>query len=143
MTRPRIGLTQRADTVPGRDERRDALDQRWAELLDGAGFRPVVIPNLLADPEEFVAELDLALLILTGGNDIDGLAGARNTAPERDAVERSLLEAAAPSRIPVLGVCRGLQSMVHHSGGTLRPVTGHVALVKRSRLKSTRTCAMA
>lgn len=127
MTRTRIGLTQRADTVSGRDERRDALDQRWAELLDAAGYLPVAIPNLIADPQEFVAELDLALVILTGGNDIDALPGARNPAPERDEVERLLLAAAAAERTPVLGVCRGLQSMVHHSGGGLRPVSGHVA----------------
>jgi gamma-glutamyl-gamma-aminobutyrate hydrolase PuuD len=127
MTRRRIGLTQRADTVPGRDERRDALDQRWAARLGAAGYLPIPVPNRLDDPESFVDELDLALLILTGGNDIDALEGARNTAPERDETERRLLAAAATRGLPVLGVCRGLQSMVHHSGGTLRPVAGHVA----------------
>lgn len=128
MTRARIGLTQRADTVPGRDERRDALDQRWAQRLGAAGYLPIPVPNLFDDAETFVDELELALLILTGGNDVDELDGARNTAPERDETERWLLAAAAGRRLPVLGVCRGLQSMVHHSGGTLRPIAGHVAV---------------
>jgi N5-(cytidine 5'-diphosphoramidyl)-L-glutamine hydrolase len=128
MTRPRIGLTQRADTVPGRAERRDALDQRWAARLGSAGYLSIPVPNRLDDPDAFVDELDLALLILTGGNDIDALDGARHSAPERDETERRLLAAAAGRGLPVLGVCRGLQSMVHHSGGRLRPITGHVAV---------------
>jgi N5-(cytidine 5'-diphosphoramidyl)-L-glutamine hydrolase len=125
--RKRIGLSQRADTVVARGERRDALDQRWAGLLEAAGYLPLPVPNLLADPEGFIGELDLALVILTGGNDLEALAGAKNTAPERDLVEQTLLEAAARRRLPVLGVCRGLQAMVHHGGGTLRRVEGHVA----------------
>ena len=126
MTRTRIGLSQRADTIAGRSERRDAIDQRWAAKLDAAGYVPVPIPNLIADPAAFVEELGLALLVLTGGNDLDALAGAQNPAPERDEVERALLAAAAARGLPVLGVCRGLQSMVHNAGGTLRRVVGHV-----------------
>lgn len=118
--RPRIGVSQRADDVAGRDERRDALDQQWAVLLDREGFCPVPIPNRLADPGAFVAELDLAALILSGGNDL-------GTALDRDTTEAALLDAATEHGVPVLGVCRGLQFMVAHSGGTLRPVEGHVA----------------
>ena len=125
--RTRIGLTQRADTLAGRNERRDALDQRWAELLDEAGFVPLPIPNRIADPAGYLDALDLGMLILTGGNDLDDLAGGSNTAPERDHTERQLLAAAADRRLPVLGVCRGLQSMLHADGGTLRRVEGHVA----------------
>jgi gamma-glutamyl-gamma-aminobutyrate hydrolase PuuD len=127
MTRPRIGLSQRADDVPGRGERRDALDQQWAARLEAARYVPVPIPNLLAGPATFVDELDLALLILTGGNDLDALPRAQNAAPERDRLERALLDAATARGLPVLGVCRGLQSMVHHGGGKLRRVEGHVA----------------
>jgi putative glutamine amidotransferase len=127
MTRPRIvALTQRADDVPGRSERRDALDQRWGALVSAAGYVPVPVPNLLTDLPRFVERVEPALLVLSGGNDLADLPGAQSAAPERDALEHALLDLAARERIPVLAVCRGLQMMVRHGGGCLRRVGGHV-----------------
>jgi N5-(cytidine 5'-diphosphoramidyl)-L-glutamine hydrolase len=120
----RVGVTQRVEVLADRDERRDCLDQEWAALLEAAGYVPVPVPNRLADPAAFVAALDLALIVLTGGNDLAGLPGAVATAPERDRTERALLEAG----VPVLGVCRGLQLMVVEAGGRLERVEGHVAV---------------
>jgi gamma-glutamyl-gamma-aminobutyrate hydrolase PuuD len=127
MSRRRVGLTQRVEDLPDRAERRDALDQAWTGLLAGAGHLAVPIPNRLDDPGEFVDDLDLALIVLTGGNDLAHLPGAVMPAPERDATELALLDHAVTRGIPVLGVCRGLQLLVTHAGGTLRAVPGHVA----------------
>jgi putative glutamine amidotransferase len=126
MARPRVGLTQRVEHLSDRDERRDALDQQWAALIEHAGLMPVPIPNLLRDPAEFVDTMDLALIVLTGGNDLAHLRGASNPAPERDATEARLLDHATTRRLPVLGACRGMQMMVAHSAGTLIRVDGHV-----------------
>ena len=126
MTR-RIGITQRVEDLPDRDERRDALDQAWTRLLVAADAQPVLIPNRLDDPERYVRELALDGLVLTGGNDLAHLPGARTAAPERDATERSLLALAVAARLPVLGVCRGMQLLVEFWGGALTRVEGHVA----------------
>jgi gamma-glutamyl-gamma-aminobutyrate hydrolase PuuD len=122
----RVGLTQRVEDFPARGERRDALDQAWTPFLARAGLTPVPIPNRLADPASYVEALDLALVILTGGNDLASLPGAVHAAPERDATEPAIVDHAATHRLPVLGVCRGLQLLVARAGGVLRPVTGHV-----------------
>ena len=45
-------------------------------------------------------------MVLTGGNDLAALGG---DAPERDATENALLDAAESRRLPVIGVCRGMQ----------------------------------
>lgn len=127
MTRPRIALTQRVEDLPDRDERRDALDQRWAGLCEALGAAPVPVPNSLADPGAVLADLDVSLLVLTGGNDLSHLPKAAGSAPERDRTELALLDAAESAGLPVLGVCRGLQLMVHRAGGRLVPVEGHVA----------------
>lgn len=118
--RARIGVSQRADDVAGRDERRDALDQQWAVLLDREGFWPVPIPNRLSDPASYLRDLEIDAIVLSGGNDL-------GNAPDRDATEAALLDAATERAVPVLGVCRGLQLMVAHLGGTLQRVDGHVA----------------
>lgn len=117
-----IGLTQRVEDLPARRERRDCLDQAWTGLLLDNGFWPVPLPNRIPDTEKLLTRLGLSGVILTGGNDL-------GAAPERDTFENSLLESCARSRVPVLGVCRGLELMNAHYGGRLEPVAGHAAVV--------------
>lgn len=126
MTR-RIGITQRVEDLPDRDERRDALDQAWTPWLAAADAYPVLIPNRLDDPVGFLRELALDGFVLTGGNDLAHLPGAQTAAPERDATERALLALAVADRLPVLAVCRGMQMLVEFWGGAVTRVEGHVA----------------
>ena len=44
-----VGITQRIDSVAGRDELRDTLDQRLSQWLVSAGFLPIVIPNTFSN----------------------------------------------------------------------------------------------
>ncbi len=122
----KIGLTQRVEVVPDTEERRDCLDQSWAQLLLQAGFTPVPLPNQPQYAEDLLDKLELGGVILTGGNDLAVLRGAKNVAPERDEFEHLLLESAMTRSLPVLGVCRGLQMIVHTCGGHLLPVEDHV-----------------
>jgi putative glutamine amidotransferase len=121
----RIAISQRIDDIAGRDERRDALDQRWAARLEAIGLVPVPLPNALDDPAGWADALGIGGLILSGGNDVD------STVSERNRSEGVLLELAATEDWPVLGVCRGLQLMNIHLGGSLLPVAGQVAVRHR------------
>lgn len=123
----RIGLTQRVEVLPDRDECRDCLDQAWTHLLVNNGYWPIPLPNCVADVTALIEELALDGVILTGGNDLAWLANASNTAPQRDTFERELLNHCAWQGIPVLGVCRGLQMMATHYGSELMRVSDHVA----------------
>ncbi len=123
----KVGLTQRVEVIQDRNERRDCLDQAWTRLLTENGYLPIPLPNRVKDVDPLISELRLDGVILTGGNDLSHLTGAINTAPERDAFERRLLERCADLGIPVLGVCRGMQMMVAHYGGELVPVAKHAA----------------
>jgi len=114
-----IGITQRVTFVPEYRERRDALDQKWVSLLHGCGYLPYPIPNhpgLLSS----ILRLPLQGIILTGGNTLN------TDAPERDQVEKKILEYALAHPIPVLGVCRGMQLILSHFGFPLKKVKGHV-----------------
>ena len=112
--------------LPGRDERRDELDQRWPALLEQHGYTPIAVPNLLQNPDEWLRALDISMIILTGGNDLQHLEGAVDVALERDATESRLIAHAVRRELPLLGVCRGMQMMVCHFGGRLTRGDGHV-----------------
>jgi len=122
----RIGLTQRVTVIADRDERRDSLDQAWARLLLDTGYVPVPLPNQPGRALDLCTGLGLDGVILTGGNDLVGLPDALDTAPERDAFERELLGVCAARGLAVLGVCRGMQLIVRHWGGSLMRVEDHV-----------------
>ena len=124
----RIGLTQRVEVVESYDERRDCLDQRWAPVVRSFDSIPIPLCNETEDVEAYVSALDLDGIVLTGGNDFAHLEDGVNTAPERDAFERKLLRVAIDQKLPVLGVCRGLQLINLVCGGSLARVDDHVAV---------------
>jgi len=105
-------------------ERRDALDQAWIPFLLAAGLTPVPVPNVVAGAQKLLADLQPHGILLTGGNDLSAYGG---DAPDRDDTEALLIEWARQHHRPLLGVCRGMQMLAHHFGGTLTRVEGHVA----------------
>jgi len=123
----RIGLTQRVDVVASYKERRDCLDQRWAVHMLSLSFCPVPLANDVTDVGTYVDALGLDGVVLTGGNDLSGLEGSTDIAPERDRFEGLLLDVCGDRQLPVLGVCRGLQFMNIQYGGSVTGVEGHVA----------------
>ena len=100
----------------------------YADAIAAVGGRPVILPM------QYAAEmLDLVdALVLTGGGDVDpawygGSGPAEDVDPERDAAEIAVVRAAEQARIPVLGVCRGLQILAVAYGGTLQGGLDHRA----------------
>ena len=73
---------------------------------------------------DYLAALAPDGILLSGGNDI-------GSAPLRDALEKAALDYAAYHRLPVLGICRGMQFINHFQGGSLRSVPGHTAVRHR------------
>ena len=121
----RIGITQRVEQNVHHAERRDCLDQSLTRLLWQIDCLPIPIANCVDDVPLLMDMLDVHGILLSGGNDIATLAGASNTAPERDSTEAQLLHFAAERDIPVFGICRGLQIMALHYGSTLSRITNH------------------
>lgn len=123
----RIGITQRVEVDARHTERRDCLDHQWLYLTQSLGLLGVAIPNNLDQPRCWLETMDWDGFILSGGNDIAELPGAVNPAPERDRTEREILGLALHRQLPVLGVCRGLQMLNTHLGGSLSALSEHVA----------------
>jgi gamma-glutamyl-gamma-aminobutyrate hydrolase PuuD len=118
-----VAITQRVAVVPEHGERRDCLDQAWPRFLAACGLLPLAVPNVTEVALAMVRDADVAGLVLTGGNDLAALGG---DAPERDAAENALLDAAESRGLPVLGVCRGMQLIQQRCAVPLLRVEGHV-----------------
>ena len=119
----KIAVTQRVVEVESYSERRDALDQQWIHFLLSIQVLPVLVPNNLDYLERFLATQAVQGVLLTGGNSLAKYGG---DAPERDELEVALLDWAITNRVPVLGVCRGMQLIQDFFGNELVSVPGHV-----------------
>jgi len=110
----RIGLTMRVVEAVDYEEPRDALAHDWAEFM--AFALPEVlwmpIPNIEKDISDYLRDWGIEGIILTGGNDI-------GASPKRDETEKQILSYALSEKIPVFGVCRGLQLLQVYCGGSL------------------------
>lgn len=115
-----ILISQRRDGVPNRNEERDGMDVRFASIFYELGFLPIPVCSELYDAVGYIEALKPDAILLSGGNDI-------GEQPKRDALEVKLLNYAKDNGIPVLGICRGTQIINQYLGGTLLPLSGHVA----------------
>jgi putative glutamine amidotransferase len=119
--RPRIGVTLDVD------ERGQTylLGRGYVDAVLAAGGLPILLPHDRAVAGAYLALLDG--LVVTGGafdvppelygearRDVCGVLK-----PERTAFEKDLLEAALAARLPVLGICGGMQLLDVVRGGTL------------------------
>lgn len=108
------------------EQRLTSLYDLYVNSIKAAGCLPVVLAH--SDPADAPALLDrFDALILPGGGDLDpanygedkdaeNLYGIR---PESDLFELALVREAAARKLPLLGICRGLQVINVALGGTL------------------------
>lgn len=104
----------------------DRLGHAYTRAVEGAGGLPVLAPNGLdpAGGERLLERIDGVLL--TGGYDVDPAVYSEAVLNDtvvvdarRDALELPLARAAVARGIPLLGICRGIQSLNVALGGTL------------------------
>jgi len=139
--RPTIGVTAATENVSygaWREIPAVVSPANYVRAVQRAGGRAVL---LLPDPEDAEAPdavLDLidALIVTGGAGDVDPALYDQEPHPEtgpiqeeRDAYELALVRAAIGRRMPVLGICRGMQILnVVYGGGIeqhLPDVVGH------------------
>ena len=128
--RPRIGITVHVgeqEAKEGHHEVRFQLTARYAAAVLEAGGLPLLVPthpDTAAAPDEVLDVVD-ALLLSGGGNLPSGYfvdhpePSLRQTNPPRYDVEVALVQVAMARGLPLLGICRGMQTMVEAVGGEL------------------------
>lgn len=112
MKELRIGVSTRIVPSESYVDDRDALSHDWPSLLEKIDAVPVLIPNSLVAIEKFLDNMNLNGIILSGGDNIGEF-------PLRDKTENKILEYAINKKIPIFGVCRGMQIINKFFGGTI------------------------
>ena len=125
--KPTVAVTmwrRRAPTFLYEDTFMHTLVEDYVRALDRAGAVMLMIGRLDAgDVDQVLAGVDG--LVITGGGDFDPARyGAENThsvgiEPEADQRDLALVRGAQARRMPVLGICRGLQAVNIALGGSL------------------------
>ena len=117
-------VTQRVDDFHRINEKRDALDNRLINWLHRCGAVSFPIPNVYGSDKynqilsEWLKKINPDGIILSGGNDLGQILN-------RDKLELKLIDYANLNKLPLLGICRGMQIIGKWAGAKLKEVTGH------------------
>ena len=123
-----VAITQRVYTDAAHGEKRDCLDQSWINFLNEVGITPIIIPNNIVSAKILVSQIKIGGIVFTGGGTLYAYGGKT---PERDETEEFLLNYSKTNTIPLIGVCRGMQTIQHDHGVKLQEITGHVADIQQ------------
>lgn len=122
-SRPLIGITMRVEL----ERERYYLARDYSEAVEAAGGTPIHIP-LIPNPEYISSIAGILDGVLLPGSDSDvdpyryGHEPHRNLGPVyplKDATDLILLDEIESRRIPLLGICFGMQVLNVSRGGTL------------------------
>lgn len=120
--KPLVGITPDINDIAA-PETEYVVRRNYADAVLNAGGIPVILP-FGADVNAYLEAID-GLLVTGGMFDIDPQL-YRQTArkpyvmkPERTAFEKALIEGARAKKMPVLGICNGMQLLAVCLGGEL------------------------
>lgn len=122
QTLPMIGVSGSIES----DESKQYIIRAYMTSLLKAGSLPVLL-SVDLNEKQIANCLDrMDGLLLSGGNDVDPLlfgespaSGLDKVNPIRDKLEMSLIDEAYRRDMPILAICRGVQSLNVALGGTL------------------------
>ena len=126
----KIGITQRVHFIKEYGEYRDQLDQNWSDLFSEIGMAQILLPNnsKIIDGEA-IDSFNLNGVILSGGEFLDEKDKDYNNGQKRrDEFEKKLISYCMTKKLPILGVCRGMQFLNNCFGGKIKKVNDHVAI---------------
>jgi putative glutamine amidotransferase len=97
----------------------DQLDIRLIQTFHKLGFKPITISNFFKKPSKYLENFNIDGIVLSGGSDIGKF-------PLRDKNEIKLIAFSIKKKIPLIGICRGMQVINKYFNGQLIKADGHV-----------------
>ena len=126
-----IGVTQMEFFRNDRNQTLDCLDQRLTLFMERVASSIYPIPNSFIGQnslEKWIKNAEIEAIILSGGGNV-------GESPTRDRVEHLLINHALEHDVPLVGICRGMQAIILHFGGTLETKSGHVRTRHKMMIK--------
>ena len=116
------------------------LSEGYYKSIQRAGGVPVIIPPL-SDTDSIINTLEhIDGLLLSGGGDYNPLFTGEDPSPklgginnERDLPELLITQLAYNRQIPMLGICRGIQTLAIALGGKVKQDISDICKVKHSQ----------
>lgn len=104
-----IGITMRVSPETQYEEIRDAISWDWYRFFHQyfPDVQLILLPNSLDLSQSIFDKFTFDGIIISGGNDIGQF-------PQRDEVERWIIQKCIDDNIGCIGVCRGMQMIANH-----------------------------
>lgn len=120
-----IGITMRVSPETQYKEIRDAISWDWYHFFQKyfPDVQLILLPNSLSLSKKIFDNFEFEGIIISGGNDIGQF-------PQRDKVERWVIQNCIAKGIGCIGVCRGMQMIAHHFDLQITPLNSEIHVNK-------------
>ena len=105
-----IGISLRVVENTDYNEKRDALSHDLSQFFEKLGINPLLVPNTIKDISSFLEDMQVEGLFLSGGDNI-------GDNQDRDETEQKIINYCLEKKIPLIGICRGMQVINAFFGG--------------------------
>lgn len=108
----------------------DFLDHYWLKYFENKDYDFELIPNSFKLAKKKINDIkNCDLIVLPGGNDLFKKDKITRT---RLNVEKELINFSLKKKIPLIGICRGMQLLNYFFGGKINKVKNHMG--KKSKI---------
>ena len=115
----KILITQRFEKIGKFKEKRDNIDIRFVNFFNKIGYLPLLIPNNYQVLRNMLEKTKFDGIVLSPG-------GNPKLKDIRKQIEEKLINYSIKKKIPLLGVCRGAQSINIFFKGNIKKINNHV-----------------
>lgn len=119
-----IAITQKIIYNDSLNETVESLDIAYIQLIEELGFTPLILSSLI-NIKEYFSKFKIDGIILSGGNDLY-CCNKNKLSKKRDSFEKALIKYAINSKIPILGICRGMQVISDYFNSSFERIENQV-----------------